>query len=72
MYVRYTCGFPYAKVSIYANNLTFSYRFYTKNRPQLSNRKITPFASYVLEAKLTDFVSNRKYFLKLNIKKSVN
>ena len=72
MYVRYTCGFPYAKVSIYANNLTFSHHFTLKNCQQLSNRKIISFAGYVLEAKLTDFVSNRKYFLKLNIKKSVN
>ena len=69
MYVRYTCGFPYAKVSIYANNLTFSYRFYTKNRPQLSNRKIIPLRKLRFRSKINRFCIKSKVFFEIKHKK---
>ena len=69
MYVRYTCGFPCAKVSIYANNLTFSHRFYTKNRPQLSNRKIIPLRKLRFRSKINRFGIKSKVFFEIKHKK---
>ena len=69
MYVRYTCGFPYAKVSIYANNLTFSHRFTLKNCQQLSNRKIIPLRKLRFRSKINRFCIKSKVFFEIKHKK---
>ncbi len=49
--------------------LLFRIVFTQKIAPNYQIERLSPFASYVLEAKLTDFVSNRKCFFEIKHKK---